>query len=199
MLSRYLIETVDDSDNDEIRGLIQFICEQLHLCQLAVQGRAYSKELLTEAFLLFISSHSAYPKLKNLLILPSLRHLQQLSSYTSVVPSEIDVEYLEERKKALSDDDKLVVLLIDEVYTASRVEFVNGHMVGLTQDDKISKTVLSFMVQSVRGKYKDVVKLVPVEKLNVDILYENFKCVMTEVSRFFHIIGISEDNHAVIR
>ena len=206
ILRRYLTATIErqqqqqqHNEDYQTRGLVQFVCEQLRLCQLPVNGRTYSKELLMESFLWFMTSHSAYVKLKDLLILPSVRRLQQLSSGTSVAPSEVDMQYLECRRKNVSDHEKLVIMLIDEVYTASRVEFVNGQMVGLTQDGKLSKTVLTFMIQAVNGKYKDVVKLVPVEKLNVDILQDNFKHAMMEVSKLFHVIGVSVDNHAVNR
>ena len=44
---------------------------------------------------------------------------------------------------------KAVTLLIDEVYTANRVEYQNGTFVGLTEDGACARKVLTFMVQSV--------------------------------------------------
>ena len=48
---------------------------------------------------------------------------------------------------------KAVNLLIDEVYTANRVDYQNGTFVCLTKDDAYAKTVLTFMVQSVCKNY----------------------------------------------
>ena len=62
-------------------------------------------------------------------------------------------------------------MLIDEVYTAQGIEYNNGSFVGLTEDGRTAKTVFTFIIQSVAGKYKDVVSLIPVNKLNTALLH----------------------------
>ena len=57
------------------------------------------------------------------------------------------------------------MLIIDEVYTASRMEYHDGEFVGLTEDGKVAKTLFVFMVNSMTSKYKDVVKLIPFDRL----------------------------------
>ena len=57
------------------------------------------------------------------------------------------------------------MLLLDEVYTAQQVEYSDGSFVGLTEDSVPARSVLAFMVQSICGKYRDVVCLIPVIKL----------------------------------
>ena len=64
----------------------------------------------------------------------------------------------------------------------------------------MAKTVLVFMVQSLLSKYKDVVKLIPVSRLNGDLLKEHFTVVVSELHRLgFEVVAVSIDNHPVNR
>ena len=67
---------------------------------------------------------------------------------------------------------------------AQRVEYSNGSFVRLTDDGVPAKTVLAFMVQCICGKYKDVVCLIPVNKLNTDTLSHWFNRVLKAISSF---------------
>ena len=66
----------------------------------------------------------------------------------------------------LSNEEKVVTLIIDEVCTAQRVEYSNGSSVGLADNCTPFRTVLAFMVQCAHGKYKDIVCLIPLRKLD---------------------------------
>jgi len=74
--------------------------------------------------------------------------------------------------------EQKMVLIIDEVYTAQRVEYTNGSFIGLTEEGMPAKTFLAFMVQSIAGKYKDVICLVPVNRLDTALLHLWFDKVM---------------------
>ena len=78
----------------------------------------------------------------------------------------LDFDYLGKRTMDLSDEGKVVTLIIDEVYTAQRVEYNNGSFVGVTDNGTLSKTVLAFIIQSTHGKYKDIACLIPLSKLD---------------------------------
>ena len=80
------------------------------------------------------------------------------------------VQSLQQRTAGFYPGEKTVVLLIDEVYTAQRIEYSNGSFTGLTDNGHAAKTVLTLMVQSVCKNYKDVVCLIPVEKLDTKFL-----------------------------
>ena len=86
-------------------------------------------------------------------------------------------------------------MLIDKVYTANRVEYQNGTFVGLTEDGPCVRTILTFMVQSVCQSYKDVICLVPVEKLGTNILRCWFDKVMKSLDEIFFVVAVSVDNH----
>ena len=95
--------------------------------------------------------------------------------------------------------EEKVVLTIDEVYTAQRVEYSNSAFVGLTEDGLPAKTVLTFMVQSIAGKYKDVVCLVPVNKLDTALLRSWFDKVLNALNDIFFIVVVCTDNHVCNR
>ena len=59
--------------------------------------------------------------------------------------------------------------------------------------------MLVFMIQSVRSKYKDVVKIVPVESLNEQLLQRHFMSVLQALSEIFFVISATSDNHVVNR
>ena len=75
------------------------------------------------------------------------------------------------------------------------MEYQNGTFVGLTEDGACARTDLTFMVQSVCQNYKDVVCLVPVEKLDTSILRCWFDKVMKCLDEIFFVVAVSVDNH----
>ena len=111
----------------------------------------------------------------------------------------VNGNYLKERTCSLQSYEKIVTLMIDEIYTAKRVEYSNGAFVGLTSDREPTKTVLSFMIQSVSSHYKDIVCIIPVNRLSAQDLLKYFRRVMADLAEFVEVIAISVDNHAVNR
>ena len=60
------------------------------------------------------------------------------------------------RFSSLSDREKVVNLILDEVYSANRVEYSNGTFYGY-ENQTVTKTLLGFMIKSVGGKFMDMV------------------------------------------
>ena len=180
LLTNFLRE---DEENIELHALISFITEQLKLCVTEKHARRYSKELIVTAFLWHMTSNSLYKKLGDIQLvffLPTVRRLQQLSSGTSVEQSSIDHHYLQNRISCLTETEKIMVLMIDEVYTTQRIEYRNGKFIGLTEDGKPAKTGLTFMISSIASKFKDVIQLVPVDGLTTKQLRKHFDTVDAE-------------------
>ena len=107
----------------------------------------------------------------------------------------VDMAYLKQRVTTLSHFEKTVILLVDEIYTAKRVEYSNGKFIGLTDDGKVAKTVVTFMVQSLCSKYRDVVCIVPVESLTIELLEEYYYKVMVQLRELMFVQGLSSDDH----
>ena len=179
--------------------LINFFIEQLQLLLMAKQARRYSSFTVTTAYLWQLTSSSLYKKLRELFILPSISRLRAYSGCLSVEACSLDLSYLKQRTEPLKEEEKLVTLMIDEVYTAKRIEYSNGAFVGLNEEGKSAKTVLAFMVQSTRSKFKDVVCLVPVHKLDAVLLRSWFDKVMEGLNDLLFVVAVSVDNHVCNR
>ena len=88
------------------------------------------------------------------------------------------MQYLKKRTANFYEGEKAVTLLIDEVYTANRVEYQNGTFVGLTEDGACAQTVLTFTYS-----------------LFVKAIKTWFDKVMKCFDEIFFVVPVSVDNH----
>ena len=125
-----LLELYQSSLTDhESLSLIRFVIEQLQLLQVRKHGRRYSVELVTIASLWQLISTACYKKIRQVLILPSSSRLRQLSAGSDFSTSTVDLKCLKHQSESLPAQERIVVLLLDEVYTAQRVEYSDGSFV----------------------------------------------------------------------
>lgn len=199
LASVFLSESAELIDEQDKRSLLLFLSEQVSLCFKSENSRRFSCLTLSNAFLWHLTSNSAYKQLRDLFILPTVRRLQQLSEVNSVNQCKINAEYIRSRVSSLNYRERKMVLIIDEIYTAQRIEYQNGQVIGLTKDGKPAKTVLAFMIHSISSKYSDVVFLVALDTLNTDLLKSYFDQVILQLHDIVFIQAVSVDNHAVNR
>ena len=155
LLNRYVDSEPSFQNLEEVcLPLISFVLEQLKLAFVSKNGRRYSSRTITTAFLWQLTSSSLYKKLRHLLILPSIGLLRKLSADLDLQCERFDLMYLEQRSASLNQQERLVVLMLVEVYTAQLVEYTNDAFIGLTEAGTPAKTVLTFTVQLICGKYK---------------------------------------------
>lgn len=69
----------------------------------------------------------------------------------------------------------------------------------MTENNDLAKTVLVFMVTSLRANFSEVVFLLPVRNLTTSVLVENFQKVMSFLSPHVLVQAVSVDNHIVNR
>ena len=101
------------------------------------------------SFLWQLTNSSLYKKLHEFFNLLSVRRLRSPSSSAAFSSGQVDVEYLSQKTWNLPPHEKIVTLIVDEVYVAQRIECTDGAFVGLAADGFSAKAILSFMVQSV--------------------------------------------------
>ena len=111
----------------------------------------------------------------------------------------IDFNYLKAGIAEFAPKESVFVLLIDEVYTAQRIEYSDDSFIGLTTAGKPTKTVLAFMVQSVVESFKDIVCLIPINKLDTALLHHWFNVVLSALDTLCSVVAISVDNHVCNR
>lgn len=108
--------------------------------------------------------------------------------------------YLKLRASKLNAFEITVLLIIDEIYVAKRVEYCGGDVQGLTDDGAVASTILAFMVKPLVGKFKDIVALYPIDKLTAEKQNECYKEVMTTLRTVGLIVAaISVDNASTNR
>ncbi|QQP39506.1 Putative LOC101234561, partial [Caligus rogercresseyi] len=194
---------VQEGCSEETKKKVAFLMEQLKLLKKKENARRYSPTLLAVACLWENTSPSLYRMILHdgFLTLPSSSHLNRLSRAFSVESgvSEGTKAYLKARAGKLNEREKIVALLVDEVATAKRVEYSNGTFFGFEKMEP-TKTVLAFLITSICGKYKDVVGLNPVVKLNAELLAHLHRVALRAATEAgFLVITSICDGHSVNR
>ena len=70
--------------------------------------------------------------------------------------------YLQYKLGLLDGVKKDLILMIDEVHIKPKAEFHLEYGIhGIDAEQKVARTIIAFMVKSIFGSYKEVVKLVP--------------------------------------
>ena len=180
---------------------VAFIAEQLSLVFNVPTRRRYSPSLLAFASMWERISPACYKQILHdgFLTLPSTLHLRRLSSSIYINSLELGastVAYLTARFKKLCEKDKLVSVLMDEVYSHQDVQYVNGQFYGAENGD-LTKTLLCVMLKSIAGKYRDIVAMVPIANISADKLFSVWKNVVTKVSEIgFDIAVTMTDGHS---
>ena len=64
--------------------------------------------------------------------------------------------------------DRNVIVMIDEIYLAKRVEAFGGQLFGLTDNCQVATTGLCFMIKSLSRSYQDMIAIHSVRSLKAE-------------------------------
>ena len=193
-----------DEDVDEtVLKRWQFLIEQMKLSFIKKKALRYSPELLSLALTWSLCSPNLYKRIQeeNILSLPTIAHLKRLSKAFdfSTGLDENTLKYIAARTKNLTDREKVLVLMIDEIHSAKRIEYVGGKVQGL-KGEEVAKTVLCLMIKSIAGKFRDVVSLTPTVTLNSTQMKQMFDLVVPALLKLqLKVIACSVDNFTANR
>ena len=199
-LLQQALDELDDSSDEHRR--LGFIVEQLQLMRKAKYARSYSPQLLIMSYRLHAASSAGYTVLldENVVCLPSLSTLKKVTRRLSCTTGLNNHAYLKLRISKLNQFDTNVLLMIDEIYIAKRVEYARGEVQGLTADGEVASTLLCFMIKSITSKYRDLVAMYPMTKLTAEKLNDCFNEVLAQLHCVsFNVVAISVDNAAANR
>ena len=125
---------------------------------------------------MFLYSSKMYTMLRqhDILSIPGTRYIRHFFSQIDFRPDseKENKRYLELKFNGLREYEKRFVLMIDEIHIKAQVDMhLDYGFHGFDSDDgNIAKTVFAFMVKSIVGPYKEVVKLIPKFKNDGDKL-----------------------------
>lgn len=124
------LETIDESES-YVAKRIDFIMEQLKLVMKPKYSRHYSPNLIVWSYLVFSTSPAAYNQLLNdsVLSLPSISTLRKVTRKVDQNTGLSNLSYLQLRCDKLNEFEKHVVLIMDEIYVAKRIEYASGNYI----------------------------------------------------------------------
>ena len=135
------------------------------------------------AYVIFATSSREYERfvVKKILIFPSITTLN-LDSKTGID----DKQYLTLRFSQLNAFDRNIIMMIDEIYLAKRVEASGGQLFGLTDNCQVATAGLCFMIKSLSSSYQDMIGIHSVRSLQAETQKKCFDKIML----LLHEVGL---------
>ena len=199
------LEEISNQDDitEDLSMKLKFWAEQIQLSMKEKKARRYNPGILAMATMWLNNSPSLYKQIlqEDLLALPSQGHLRRLTQALNVSTgiSAETVDYIKARVKGLSEREKIVVQMMDEIHTAQRVEYAGGRVEGM-KGDNATKTLLGVMIKSVASKFAEVIALSPMVNLKSSDLEEITKLVIPTLHECgLQVVASSVDNYTANR
>lgn len=198
-----LIEIVKTESNEN--NLI-FIQHQLKILLLPRNHFRYTTELLIFASILKTISSHAYNFIRQSgnIILPHPDTLRKICNNLQLSPQlELQDEnflmYISKRVNFLTDYEKPVILMIDEIHLKAYFDYIGGSVLGAAfNTNKAATSAFVFMIASLLSPFKEVVHILPVKCINFEILHNVIKKVIIGLENIsFKVTSAVTDNNSI--
>ncbi|XP_042913759.1 uncharacterized protein [Parasteatoda tepidariorum] len=187
--------------------VILFIIDQLSYIGDDKHAYRYSAETLIFASLIYTISPNAYRFVRKSgnIILPHPNTIRNICLKSNISPQfeqsdEYFLKYIQQKFKFLNEDDKTVLIMLDEIHIKEYFDYKSGNIVGTSYDGNCTSSAQVFMLKSVLSSYKDVVHVLPVKKITGEILHEFLNKVILGLEELgFFVISVTTDNNSINR
>ena len=155
---RLLEEYLDESGSTCKR--LKFLVEQLLLYK--TKSPYYSPETLLWSSMLYYSSPHGYKLMRNseVLKIPHPSYLKKLSFNSDMLNagmSDSHFNYLKKKLSILTEEEKIVNLLLDEIHIKPLLSYKAGNINGMADNSASPATSLqAFMITSLKSKNQDI-------------------------------------------
>ena len=217
LIARYAIDIVEPENTSKCQTIADsllalgesvgnvpscnFLSEQILLLCCRPHARRYSVDMIISAFSFFIAAGHAMLNFR-ILTLPSIRLLKDISSNLSSTGNS-SLSYLKNKADCLDHKELLVNIQLDEVHITSKLVYHSGKVIGSadnTDQPKPANRLQCFMLSSIMSPNRDVVCLVPVQRMTSEYLTQLIKDVIRIVTGAgYTIVSILSDNNVVNR
>lgn len=133
-------------------------------------------------------------------------YLKRLASAFNITSGLTDItgheEYLRQKCQKMSEGERNVVVMLDEIHISHQLSYKGGKLVGSASNDPSTEasTAQVFMISSLLSKAKDVVAIVPVKNLTGDLLHNMLRQVLQVLHKAgFTVTCVVSDNNRVNR
>lgn len=186
----------EDRDKERTKNLI---VDQLSNLLKNPSQRRYSADTMLTAYQVKNISTSSYHVLRKFFSLPTLESLRMLTNNFNSMDSE---NYFKAGAIRLSEVERTVTLSCDEMYLKEETQYKNGKIHGFAEvsrdGDKTARarTVAIFHIESIFGKTKDAVRLVPIAQSDARCMHLITIEVMNFLSRCgWRVAAFATDNN----
>ena len=158
--------------NLEVDNKKEIINQQLQAMGTKCVGKPlYTTEVMVRAFTYFATSRCLYHRLRRDFQLPSVRTLTRITSKVTKIQER---DFSTAVFQSVTENQKLCVILQDEVYVKKTMLYHGGQVFGRSVDNPecLAKTVLGIMISCLFGGPKYLSKILPISKLNSAFLHE---------------------------
>lgn len=196
--------THDDEckNNENLLLKIGFVKQQISL--MCTKRLKYTTDLILWCAKIYFSFPAAYLLIRDsqFLTLPHPSYLKKLTSLCTPTYSFSSYNsYLKNKSDLLKEEEKIVNVLLDEIYVNPSLTYKAGHVVGMSENSDLeASTIQAFMISSLLSKNKDVIALFPVRNLTADILINYANKVLSILHECgFTVLALISDNNRINR